>query len=288
MRSPTQRLTVALVLTLAAMATAQTTQPSKAGSGGGTAPKEDDRPVVADTPAPAKDLNPALPSLFLVGDSTLKSDPPPIRGWAQEIAPYFDTSKINVVNRAIGGRSSRTFLHEGRWEKVLADVKPGDFVIVQFGHNDAGRHDDPAAKGRPSLKGEGDETAQAPNSRGEMETIHSFGWYMRNYATTAKAKGATVILASMVPHKSWKDGKISRGNQLVKWTENAAKATGSPYINLNELVAARYDELGPDKVNAFFHDARTHTNVEGAKFTANVVIDALKQLPGNPLGAYFK
>jgi lysophospholipase L1-like esterase len=60
------------------------------------------------------------------------------------LADYFDTAKINVVNRARGGRSSRTFLTEGLWDQVMGALKPGDYVIMQFGHNDPGPLDDTA------------------------------------------------------------------------------------------------------------------------------------------------
>jgi hypothetical protein len=75
---------------------------------------DDARPVVDDSKvAPEMPANPALPTLFIVGDSTAKSNAP-LRGWGSEIGAFFDPTKINVVNRAIGGRSSRTFITEGR------------------------------------------------------------------------------------------------------------------------------------------------------------------------------
>src|SRR5882757_5350172 len=102
--------------------------------------------VSAQTPAPdlvvnaaaeKKTLNPALPTLFIAGDSTAaKYSGGPIQGWAEPFADYFDPAKINVVNRARGGRSSRTFITEGLWDQLLSDVKAGDTVLIQFGHND--------------------------------------------------------------------------------------------------------------------------------------------------------
>ncbi|MEQ1646348.1 MAG: GDSL-type esterase/lipase family protein, partial [Pyrinomonadaceae bacterium] len=120
--------------------------------------KDDARLVVDDSKTtPAQIRDPKLPTLFIVGDSTLNSNAP-MRGWGQELAQFFELSKINVVNRAIGGRSSRTFQYEGRWDKVLSELKKGDFVLIQFGHNDVGKVGDPAAKDRPAIHGEGDET----------------------------------------------------------------------------------------------------------------------------------
>jgi lysophospholipase L1-like esterase len=238
---------------------------------------------------PETQARPELPTLYIVGDSTARSAAP-LRGWGSEIGAYFDPAKINVVNRAIGGRSSRTFITEGRWDKVLAEIKPGDFVLVQFGHNDAGDYHDPKAKGRPSLKGEGDDTAEAFKSDLKtMETIHTFGWYMRKYSSDAKVKGATVILLSMVPHKDWKDGKIVRREQdtFVKWTANAAEKTGAQFIDANNIIAEGFERLGQEKVNSFFGDARTHATPEGAKYNAAAIVFGMKQLKPNPLANYF-
>ncbi|MDQ6788362.1 MAG: rhamnogalacturonan acetylesterase [Acidobacteriota bacterium] len=251
--------------------------------------KDDVRPVVDDSKdTPEKILNPKLPTLFIVGDSTLKSNAP-LRGWGQELGQFFNQNKLNVVNRAIGGRSSRTFQNEGRWDKVLAELKKGDFVIVQFGHNDVGKYDDPAAKERPSLHGEGAETAEVTKKDGTKETVHTFGWYMRKYGSDAKAKGATVIFCSMVPHKDWQDGKIIRkeSETFVKWTENAAKANGATYINLNESVALEFEKLGEAKVEPLFGDKRTHSTPAGALLNAEKVVAALRALKNPNLKKYF-
>jgi rhamnogalacturonan acetylesterase len=251
---------------------------------------DDARPVVDDskqTPTPA--ANPNLPTLYVVGDSTANSNAP-LRGWGSEIGAYFDPAKINVVNRAIGGRSSRTFITEGRWDKVLAELKTGDFVLVQFGHNDAGDYKDPKAKGRPSLHGEGEDTAQAfQKDLVTMETIHSFGWYMRKYASDAKAKGATPILLSMVPHKDWNGTKIVRNEQdtFCKWTKDAADTTGAQYIDTNTIIGQGLERLGPDKVAPLFGDLRTHSTPDGAKYNAAAVVVGLKGLNPDPLASYF-
>ena len=251
---------------------------------------DDERPVVdASKAALQTATNSSLPTLVVVGDSTARSNSP-LRGWGSEIGTFFDLAKINVVNQAIGGRSSRTYISEGRWDTVLSTVKAGDFVLIQFGHNDVGDYKDPRAKGRPSLHGEGEETAQAFKADLKtMETIHSFGWYMRKFAADTKAKGATPILLSMVPHKDWKDGKISRGEQetFVKWTENAAKAEGALYIDANSIIAKGLEKLGPEKVNSLFGDQRTHSTPEGAAYNAAAVVVGLKGLTPDPLAPYF-
>src|SRR5260221_1596631 len=106
---------------------------------------------------------------------------------------YFDKTKSIVANRAIGGRSSRTYLTEGLWDKVLAGMKPGDFVLMQFGHNDGGPLT--GGRARASLKGNGEETQEVTDEKTDKkELVHTYGWYIRKYVTDAKAKGAMPIV----------------------------------------------------------------------------------------------
>src|SRR5262245_47329962 len=97
-----------------------------------------------------------LPTLFIIGDSTVSNSDSGAQGWGNVIGEYFDKAKINVQNRARGGRSSRTYFTEGLWDKVVAEIKPGDFVLIGFGHNDGGPID--KEKFRGSLRGTGEET----------------------------------------------------------------------------------------------------------------------------------
>jgi lysophospholipase L1-like esterase len=203
------------------------------------------------------------------------------------LAAYFDRTKINLVNRAIGGRSSRTFRTEGRWEKLLGEIKPGDFVLIQFGHNDGGE----MAKGtrpRASMRGNGDETQDVVvESTGQKETVHSFGWYLRHYAAEAKAKGATPVICSLVPRKLWKDGKVIRGDDsYAKWAREAAEATQTRLLDLNEIIAQRYEREGRAAVEAYFADERTHTTPIGADVNAQCVVAGLKAFDGFPLVAF--
>lgn len=250
----------------------------------------DERPVENQSKIPVEQVrDKSLPTLFLVGDSTVKVGTKGQRGWGEEFAHFFDPSKINVVNRAIGGRSSRTFQSEGRWDQVLADLKPGDFVIEQFGHNDGGALND-TSRARGTISGVGEETEEIDNLiTKKHEVVHSYGWYIRKYATDTKAKGAMPIICSLVPRKTWTDdGKIARATTSYGgWAAKAASDTGAAFIDLNEIVAQTYDSLGKDKVDALFADEHTHTTVAGAQVSAACVIAGLKGLPGNPLGKYF-
>src|SRR5580693_2720596 len=138
---------------------------------------EDERPVVdAAKLAAEKVRDTALPTFHIVGDSTVRSGGAGagLWGWGERITPFFDTNKINVVNHAIGGRSARTYFTEGRWQKVVDALKPGDFVIIQFGHNDQGRIGDPATKHRADGKGIGDETIEDTKPDGSKELVHTF------------------------------------------------------------------------------------------------------------------
>jgi lysophospholipase L1-like esterase len=235
----------------------------------------------ADAPAPAAAAT-TKPSLFLVGDSTVKNGTKGQMGWGEVIDKYFDPTKITVKNHAIGGRSSRSFQAEGRWDKVLDDLKAGDFLLIQFGHNDGVNPRDPKQdiRGRGSLRGTGDETAEVTNpTNNKQEIAHTFGWYMRKYARDAKAKGATPILVSLIPRNDWKDGKVLRADQSYgKWTRESAEAEGEMFLDLNAIVADRYDQLGQEKVKRFFPNEHTHTNTEGADLNARSVIEGLRKL----------
>ena len=251
-------------------------------------PAEDERPVVdAGSVRDEAPLNPALPTLFLVGDSTVKSGGTNgAIGWGERIAPYFDARKINLVNAAIGGRSSRTFYTEGRWDKVLAQLKRGDIVIVQFGHNDGGRIGDPAMKNRASAPGIGPETVEDTRPDGSKEQVHSFGWYMAKYVADARARGATVILASPVPHRDrWQEGRDFAS--FADWDRQVAQDGGALFMDLTMIVSDGYRQAGAATVDTYFSDARTHTNAQGADFNAARVVAGLKALPGNPLAGYF-
>jgi lysophospholipase L1-like esterase len=231
---------------------------------------------------------PPLPTLFLVGDSTVKSGGASgAIGWGERIAPYFNTDKINIANHAIGGRSSRTFFTEGRWTAVLEQLKPGDIVAIQFGHNDGGRIGDPAAKNRGSVPGTGPETMEDTRLDGGKELVHSFGWYMARYVSDARAKGATVILLSPVPHRdAWEQGRDFA--EYAQWDEEVARKGGALYVDLTMIVSDGYRKAGAQTVNGFFSDARTHTNDAGAQFNAARVIEAFNTLPGKPLAPYLK
>ncbi|MBI4625720.1 MAG: rhamnogalacturonan acetylesterase [Verrucomicrobia bacterium] len=230
--------------------------------------------------------NPKLPSVFLVGDSTVRTG----RGdgglgqwgWGEYLPAHLDLAKVNVVNRAVGGTGVRSFLDTGYWDLVVAKLKPGDVVMIQFGHNDNGA--------RAPLKGIGEEVEERENPTTKQKSpMHTWGWYLRRYLNDARAKGATPVVCSLIPRKTWKDGKIARtSDSHADWARAVAKAEGVAFVDLHEIIARRYDELGPEKVNAFFADERVHTSAAGAELNAACVVSGLKSLPQNPVAAYLK
>lgn len=230
-----------------------------------------------------------LPTLFLIGDSTVKNHTKGLAGWGDSIGAWFDTSRLHVENEALGGRSSRTFLTEGLWDKVVAKMQPGDFVLMQFGHNDGGSI---ATSYRASLKGNGEETQEATDAKtGKKETVHSYGWYMRRYIADVKRKGATPIVLSLVPRNIWKpDNTIGRASSdYGKWAQEAAEAENVAFVDLNDIVAKHYEALGPDKVKEmYFPGDHTHTNQAGAERNAASVVEGLRMLKDCPLTPYLR
>ena len=248
---------------------------------------------VAPAGAPARYLpplpaDPGLPTLWLIGDSTVRNGtagdngPAGQWGWGAPLPAYFDSKKINVVNRAFGGTSSRTFYSGFFWKNLQPLIRKGDFIILQFGANDNGG---PAGKG--ALAGVGDDTAM-----NNGETVNSFGWYLKQFVAEARARNATPIICSLTPRKRWSpDGKFQRDNgSHAAWAGQVAKETNTPFVPLYDLIAAKDDTLGKDKVDTLYVPSpseKLHTGWDGAVINADCVISGLKALPGNPLASFF-
>lgn len=229
----------------------------------------------------------SLPTLFIIGDSTVNNSGEGFQGWGNVIGDFFDKTKINIVNRARGGRSSRTFFTEGLWEQVLTEMKAGDFVLMQFGHNDGGAID--KEKFRGSIRGIGEEKQEIIGQDGKPETVHTFGWYLRKFIADAKAKGATAIVLSPVPRNQWKEGKVKRENESYgKWSRETAESQKVLFVDLNEITAQKYEKIGADKVGAEYFTTKdnTHTSASGAKMNAESVVEGLQRLKKNPLKKY--
>ena len=227
------------------------------------------------------------PTLWLIGDSTVhngKGDGSNGQwGWGEPLVELFDGAKIHVLNKALGGRSSRTYWTEGQWKKVSEQLKAGDWVMVQFGHNDSSPiNDDSRARG--TIKGIGEETEEIENLLTKKhEVVHSFGWYMRLFIREAQQKGAKPIVCSPVPRMNWTDGKIQRGEgSYAGWARAIAAEAKVPFVDLAGMIADRYDELGPAAVEALFKTDHTHTSRTGAELNAKIALEGLRKIAEDP------
>ncbi len=232
-------------------------------------------------------LNPKLPTLFIVGDSTARNGAD--LGWGDHFANYLDTSKINVANRARAGRSSRTYLNESMWSKTLAEMKPGDTMLFQMGHNDGG--DLGGAKPRGEIKGIGDETQDIPQTAGPLtgtiETVHTYGWYVRKYVAEARDKGVTPILLTLTIRNIWKESHIERDMGYTAYIHQLSEELHVPIADMATLEADYLESLGPEKVALLFPIDHTHTSAIGAEMNAKMVATALHKIH-SPIDAYLK
>jgi len=242
-------------------------------------------------------LNPALPTIFVVGDSTARNKAD--LGWGDHFAHYFDTTRVNVANRAIAGRSARSYMNEGSWDNVLAELKPGDYVLLQWGHNDGGGPLTPSFTGRGEGKGIGDEAVDVPiptpYTRGPLagkttETIHTYGWYNRKYIADIRAKGATPILLTVTIRDIWSPGPdgnlhIERDMGYRDYDLQLAAAEHVPLVDMASVAADKFEMLGPEATRLLFPIDHTHTNAIGAEMNAASVVTALKNA-NSPLLQY--
>jgi sialate O-acetylesterase len=221
------------------------------------------------------------PTLYIIGDSTVRNAMTNGQwGWGSVIGDYLDSNKISVSNQAMAGRSTRTFIKEQRWDKVLSTLKKGDYVMMQFGHNEGSKPDTSKAGYRGVLRGVGDDSVSLTWPDGSIEIVHSYGWYLKKFITDTKAKGATPIVCSMIPRNEFKDGKVLRADKdYGKWAKETAIANGAFFIDLNNITADKYDAIGDTKVKNFFPGDHTHTNEAGARINAQSVITGLRMQP---------
>ncbi len=219
-------------------------------------------PLFAETPATsgtktATDTKPPL-KIAIIGDSTVCNYPIDKldRGWGMFIEEAFAPGSVTVVNLAASGRSTKTFIKEGRWKKTLAE-KP-DFILIQFGHNDS-------------------HAAERPESTNAATDYREF---LNQYIDEARAAGATPILVTPMVRRNFKaDGKL---NDILQPYADAMKAVGAekkaPVIDLFTASKTLVENLGPEKAAAHANKPgdNTHFNETGARAMAELV---LKELP---------
>lgn len=235
--------------------------------------------------------NENAPVVFLIGDSTVKNGrgkgDNDEWGWGSFFEQFFDTTRISVENHALGGRSSRTFFTEGLWDKVLSGIKKGDYLFIQFGHNDGGPLN--MGRARASLKGSGNESETViMESTGGLEEVFTFGHYLRLYVRQAKAHGAIPIVLSYTPGNRWTGEKMDRCDETYgKWSKEVAEQEGVLFIDLNDRTARKCEALGIEKTKKLYKDS-VHTSYDGAIMNCKSVIEGLLSLPDCSLNKYIK
>ena len=216
----------------------------------------------------------AAPRIFIASDSTAQSysrDRYPQTGWGQMLQCGL-AGDVEVMNRAMGGRSTRTFLSEGRWDKLIADGQPGDMVLIQFGHNDA--------------------TASRPERYAPAATV--FRDNLLRMIWEARGRGLVPVLVTPPVRRSFVDGRVKADfadySQVMR---ELVVSTNTPMIDLEARSADLLQPVGPEKAKRFFlHYTKadrvaaypdgisddTHFSELGARAMANLVAQELKGL----------
>ncbi len=226
--------------------------------------------LLAQSTTPA---NPALRSLFLVGNfaPTSASDIEAVSPGS--LAGLFDATKLNLVNRTSPGHSSRTYITSGEWAATLALLKPEDVVLVQFSAHDA----DPLTNSLPgqpsgnsSLPGLNDDFREVTNpTTHQREIVHSYGWYLRQIVVDSIAHGATPILCSPLSGSTAQAAARSTPQDYSGWARSIATQQRIAFLDLLAIVK----QQGSEPVS-------TDNN-------ATAIIAALKGLHPNPLAGFF-
>lgn len=216
-------------------------------------------------------------SVYLAGDSTVADCPPheaPMAGWGQ-LFPLCFTREIKVVNLAEGGASSNSFIEEGRLEAVAARLREGDYLFIQFGHNDQ-------------------------KSYG-TDPYTSYQTHLTRYAETARQKRAIPVFVTSVQRRRF-DENSNITNTLGDFPKAMIDLAGDlqvPLIDLWSKTKTLYESLGPERSKRLFvhfppggHPHYpdgiaddTHFSEEGARRIARLVAEGIKEL-GLPLSAY--
>lgn len=227
------------------------------------------------------------PTLFIAGDSTAaKYEGADQQGWGEPFADYFDAEKIEIANRAVGGRSSRTFITEGHWDSLLGELKAGDIVLIQFGHNDAGAlNEEPPGSTRPlrargTLPGIGEETQEIDNViTKKHEVVHTFGWYLRKMIADVHAHEAMPIVMTLTLTNRWNEGRIAcKADEYRAWDLAVARAEKVRFVDVSRIIADEYQRLGRHAVAKFFIKDFIHTDPLGADVNARAVVAGLRTL----------
>ncbi|GAB1312471.1 Rhamnogalacturonan acetylesterase [Madurella fahalii] len=229
----------------------------------------------------------ADPTVYLAGDSTMARTGSPHNGWGEYLGRYIT---IPVVNRAISGRSARSYTNEGRFTEIERLLKPDDIVVIEFGHNDGGSPNSASDNGRSDCPGTGNEVCRSGKTG---EVVYTFNHYVEAAARSFIARGAKVIVSSQTPNNLWEGGSFIPGApRFVGYAALAVKnvGNGASFVDHFQAVAAMMLKLGGQKTNSLFPRDHTHTSPEGADLIAQAFVQAVgRDYNGTtPLKAYLK
>lgn len=242
-------------------------------------------------------------TIFTIGDSTMANKKlegeNPERGWGQMLSRYF-TDGITIDNHAVNGRSSKSFIDEGRWDNVLSKIQKGDYVFIQFGHNDEKddpkRHTDPGTTFDANLRKFVEET----RAKGGIPVLFN-SIVRRNFGKSGADAVADAIkqddIRSGIDPKAPKE-VIEEGAKLIDThgayldsPANVAKELNVTFIDLNSLTHKLVEDLGPEKSKELYlwvepktvpalpdgREDNTHLNVHGASIVAEMAAKAVAE-----------
>lgn len=200
------------------------------------------------------DIEPVdVPTVFLAGDSTVTDQrAEPAASWGQMLPALFEPD-VAVANHAESGETLKSFVTELRFDKMLSPMKPGDWLLIQFGHND--------------------QKAQWPQTY--VDPAITYPAWLRTYIAEARRRGAHPVLVTSPERRNYDNGKVRP--TLAEYAEAARKVAheeGVPLIDLQERTVTLYEALGEDAASKLFNDGgkdRTHHNSPGAWFLARAV-----------------
>ena len=180
-----------------------------------------------------------------------------------------------MQNAALAGRSARSYTREGHFDTLATKVQKDDIVVIEFGHNDGGSLSSGSDNGRTDCPGSGKETCPTTYN-GQSETVLTFAAYIANAAKTLAEKGAHVVVSSQTPNNVWESGEYEyAASRFVSGAQRGAQAAKVAYVDHGAYVAARYEALGKDAVDAFYPVDHTHTSPEGAQVVADAFLKAV-------------
>ncbi|GAA4746540.1 rhamnogalacturonan acetylesterase [Flavisolibacter ginsenosidimutans] len=211
--------------------------------------------------------------VYLIGDSTMCEYEPeraPITGWGMPFKYFFDSS-ITIDNRAKGGRSTRTFISEGRWQPVADSLQKGDYVLMQFGHNDE---------------------AKEEKYKDRYTPVPDYKTNLAKFISETRAKGATPVLITPVSRMRFKDGVAQETHtDYTAAVYEVAKQHNVPLIDLDKMSRELYQQMGEENTKLLFmqlapgeHPSypdgqkdNTHFNEYGARRIAELVLAGLRE-----------